>query len=34
MSGDLPAPIKNMNYVKYSNLGKYISDLEKRANVA
>jgi hypothetical protein len=30
----LPSLIKNMNYVKYPDLPKYISDLEKRAKAA
>jgi hypothetical protein len=30
----LPSLMKNMNYVKYPDLPKYISDLEKRAKAA
>ena len=30
----LPSLIKNMNYVKYPDLPKYISDLEKRVKAA
>ena len=30
----LPSLIKNMNYVKYSDLPQYISDLEKRVKAA
>jgi hypothetical protein len=30
----LPSLIKNMNYVKYPDLPKYISDLERRAKAA
>jgi uncharacterized protein YutE (UPF0331/DUF86 family) len=30
----LPSLLKNTNYVKYPDLPKYISDLEKRAKAA
>ena len=30
----LPSLLKNMNYVKYPDLPKYISDLEKHARAA
>src|ERR1700693_4086005 len=31
---NLPSLIKNMNYVKYPDLGSYIAELEKRAKAA
>ena len=30
---DLPPVVKQMNYVKYSNLGGYLSDLKKKLNL-
>ncbi len=31
---DLPSLIKQMNYIKYPDVGRYIADLEKRAKAA